>query len=98
MKIKELKELLKEQGNEYYDIEVYKYTFDNHKSIHTDYITSIEDYNDNTEVEDYQLMNEEDYNNSILANSSKQADFEEWYDDKDAIVLVVIMKENDGEE
>lgn len=92
MKINELKELLKEQGKEYYDIEIYKYAFNNHKSIHTDYITSIENYDDNTEIEDYQLMNEEEYSNTILANSCKKADFEEWYGKKNAIVLIIIIK------
>ena len=92
MKIKKLKELLKEQGKEYYDIEVYEYKFNESKSIHTDYIKYIENYTENDEINDYRLMNEEEYNNTILANSCKKADFEEWYDDKDAIVLVVIVK------
>ena len=91
MKIKELKELLKKQKKEYVDIEVYKFNSIK-KSIHTDYINSVENYTDEYEIEDYELMNEYDYNHSILANACEEANFSEWYDDNNAIVLVIILK------
>ena len=92
MTIKELKELLEEQGREYVNMEVYSYLFSNH-SIHTDSIKSVEEYSDDDEVIDYELMNEEDYQRTILANSCDIADFAEWYDDANAIVLIVIIDE-----
>ncbi len=38
-----------------------------------------------------ELMDEEEYGNTILANSSMYADFEDWYGCKDAKVLVVVL-------
>ena len=40
---------------------------------------------------DVQLMDEQEYDDTILANSSMCADFEDWYGDKDAKVLVVVL-------
>lgn len=45
------------------------------------------------EVLSFELMTEEDYNNSILANSSETADFLTWYDDKDVKILCIAVKE-----
>lgn len=40
-------------------------------------------------------MDEEDYQHSILANSCEVADFAQWYDDKDAKVLVMMLAEDE---
>ena len=40
---------------------------------------------------DVQLMDEEEYANTILANSSMDADFADWYGNNDAKVLVVVL-------
>ena len=40
-------------------------------------------------------MNEEEYNNTIEANSCDVANFETWYGNKDAVVLVIILNENE---
>lgn len=91
MTIKEVKEMYDKQ---YKDVEVYepnssgKY-YPNH--FHTDNCKCVDEYTDESEVGLYELMDEEDYNNSIMANSSEYADFEEWYDNKDAKVLCIML-------
>ena len=94
MTIGELKELLKEHGKEYCDIEVFVPTSCKlDKPFHTDSIQGTDDYNDNSKVLDYEIMDEEDYGTSVLANSCVRADFEEWYDDKNAKVLCILIDE-----
>lgn len=44
------------------------------------------------EVGLYELMNEEEYNNTLMANGDIYADFEDWYGDKDAKVLCIMIK------
>ena len=94
MTIKELKELLKEQGKKYMDIEVYRYKSNKH-IIHTDFIDWVEDYTDDSKVFDYELMDEDEYNETILANSGIQADFCEWYLKDKAKVLIIILEKGD---
>lgn len=62
-------------------IEVYRFRGEM-RIFHTDFIENIDEYyNKNSymdcEVESYQLMDEEDYNNSILANACFSEEFEE---------------------
>jgi len=91
MTIKELKEMYEGQ---YEDIEIYSPLsvgehYPNH--FHTDNCRYAEEYSDESKVGLYELMDEEDYNHSIMANASDYADFEEWYDDKDAKVLCIMI-------
>ena len=51
-----------------------------------------QNYDDDMEVGLYELMDEEEYNNTIMANCDIYADFEDWYGDKDAKVLCVMIK------
>ena len=44
-----------------------------------------------------QLMGEEEYNHTLLANSSMSADFEDWYGNRDAKVLVVALSHESAE-
>lgn len=86
-----IKELLKKCENEYYSFEIYKIEGD---KFHTDFIKNIDnEYSikelKEMEVKDYELMNEEDYNNTILTNSCENANFEELYGKKDAVILVI---------
>jgi hypothetical protein len=91
MTIGELKERLKKQGTEYCDIEVFVKACSNSRlTFRTDDIRGIDDYNDNSKVLDYRIMDEKDYDTSILANGCIRADFEEWYDDKNAKVLCIM--------
>ena len=68
---------------------------DNRVHIHTDHINGIDD-NVVCEAEvvlESKLMDEEDYNTSIYCNCGMVADFEEEYGDKNAKVLVIIVKQ-----
>lgn len=92
MTIKEVKEMYKGQ---YCEIEVYKPNsggnhYPNH--FHTDNCKFTEEFTDESEVELYELMDEEDYNHSIMANTSEYADFEGWYGNKEVKVLCIMLK------
>lgn len=93
-----VKELIKEQYNDSIaDFEVWAYVGKVHK-IHGDFITNLDEvfskekYQD-CEVVSWEIMDQERYANSIVANSIENADFEMWYDDKDAKVLVIVIGE-----
>ena len=92
MTIKEVKEMYKGQ---YDELEVYSTWnvgehYPNH--FHTDNCKSTEEYTDESEVGLYELMDEEDYNRSIMANASDYADFGELYDNKGAKILCIMIK------
>lgn len=93
-----VKELIKEQYNDNIaDFEVWAYVGKVHK-IHGDFITNLDEvfskekYQD-CEVVSWEIMDQERYANSIVANSIEAADFEMWYDNKDAKVLVIVIGE-----
>ena len=68
---------------------------DNRVKIHTDHLNWIDD-NDVCEAEvvlEAELMDEEEYNTSVYCNCGMVANFEELYGDKDAKVLVIIVKQ-----
>jgi hypothetical protein len=86
MKIKDVEEMHK---GEYTEMEVYRNFASNRPGFHTDRIRSVDDYTEDTEVIEYELADEEKYNQTILANAGPTADFNEWYDNKDAKILLV---------
>lgn len=95
MTIKEVKEMYKGQ---YDDFEVYKANsvgehYPTH--FHTDNCRFVDEdpevYTDESEVGLWDLMDEVDYNNSIMANTSDYANFDMWYNKKDAKVLCVML-------
>lgn len=86
MTIREVKERFKDK---YADIEVYIDSFQHKAGFHTDRIQSIDDFTDSDEAIEYSLMDESEYSDSILANHSESADFDSWYGDSDAKVLVI---------
>lgn len=94
MTIKEMKE---KYAGQYVDVEVYEFT-SKRKSVHTDFVASVDDYTDETKVDDFysELMDEDRYNESICANCG-EADFSEWYDDSDAKILVIVLEETKDE-
>ena len=88
--------ITEEYKGQYAEVEVYQ-SSDMIRSLHSDFITCIsasnsEELYENLDVAHHELMDEKAYNESILANSCESADFETWYNDKDAKVLVVIVK------
>ena len=98
MKVYELLDLYK---GEYVDLEIYE-LFSKNKGFHTDNLEcclsscySIELLK-NLEVLGYWLMNEGDYNSEIMANTCENADFLEWYEDKNAKVLVLAVKRDEN--
>lgn len=77
-----------------YEPEAYEQTNNGRDYFHTDSIKSIElgDIWNYEELVTSEWMNEERYNNSILANASISADFDEWYGDSDAEVFCVLVR------
>lgn len=97
MTIKDVKELFK---NEFEEIEVFKANSHGRyypNRFHTDNCSATEDYSDESEVGLYELMDEEDYNNSIMANINDYARFEEWYGNKEAKVLCIMLADCEDE-
>jgi len=102
MKIKTLKEMYKGQ---YADIEVYRANGTGEYypcRFHTDNCNVVdeEEFNDNSQVGFYELMDEEMYRNTIYANNQLEFDFEEWFG-KNAQVLCIMLADiqecEDGE-
>ena len=90
-------EIKKMYEGRYADIEFYKSRFNN-RIIHTDYIEYIEDVSDDAPVKDFELMDEERYNFSVLANCCGETDFKTWYGSSEARVLVVIVADDYNED
>ena len=98
MTIKDAKEMYK---NEYADIEVYEPLSTGRfypKSFHTDNCRSTDNYNEDTEVKLVELMDEDDYNDTLLANTDIHVDFEDLYGNKNAKVLCVMIDKKTGDE
>lgn len=87
MTVKEIKELDSIKG-QYSDIEVYRNYNSDKMGFHTDRIQSVESYSEAEEVTEYQLMDEEDYNNSICANTSLS--FSDLYNPEEKILIIKI--------
>lgn len=92
---KNIEEIRKLYKGDYEECEVYKSTVTEqfYKGIHTDSIEYIEELPKIYKILDYELMNEEDYNTTVLANSSETYDFEKLYGNKNAKVLVIVIEE-----
>lgn len=91
-------DLLKEEVEKCACVELYGYV-NHHHSFHTDNIVPLDDelnfkelYCTDINEIDFEVMDEDDYNNTVLANACESADFEELYGDKNAKVLVVVLK------
>ena len=89
-----LKEILEENNDRYY-VEVYVPKFGNNDShayrFHTDFVDCIEDYTGEEEVIREVLMDREDYNNSVLANTSERA--EDYMEENERILCVLVKHE-----
>ena len=84
----------KEEARNAVEVEVYRWYNGKRHIVHTDSIVSIdemlEDFDDDTPCDCY-LMDENEYEHAILANSSIRADFADWYGDPNAKILIVIL-------
>lgn len=95
---KTVKEIIDEvyaSSKEITNFEVWKYSDKTHR-LHTDFIENLDgiyskEQYENLMVDDYYIMDEHYYDETICANGCVRADFEEWYDNKDAKVLVIMI-------
>lgn len=91
-------ELIEQEKDSFDTFEVWKY-LDKTRRLHTDFIKNLdEEYGEDVwgkvEVKDFYIMDEEEYDETILINSSERADFTMWYGKKDAKVLVILLDYN----
>ena len=84
------------QENNCEEIEVYCYADETHRQ-HTDFIKFVcfggdREFDSIPEnaIDSYEIMGEEEYDNTICANTSG-ADFDEWFNNKDAKIMVVML-------
>ena len=98
MTIAEVKELYR---GKYVNLEVYRslssgHCYPNH--FHTDNCVELGDsspngeYTEDMEAVLYELMNQDEYNNTLMANCNIYADFNDWYGNKNAKVLCIMIK------
>lgn len=92
-KIKDVLKRYEGYGEKWADVEVYKPNttgkhYPNH--FHTDNCSYTEDWTEDSYVKLVDLMDEEDYNNTVQANCDS-ADFEEWFGDKNAKILCMML-------
>ena len=98
MTIAEVKELYK---GEYVDLEVYKtlsngYDYPNY--FHANNCVELGngspdgDYTEDMEVGLYELLDQDEYNNTFMSNCDIYADFADWYGNKDVKVLCIMIK------
>lgn len=92
-----LKEVEELYSGQYIDLEVYRPASIGKyypKVFHTDNARPyMDEPEEDLEIGLYELMDEETYNQTLLANTFEYADFEDWYGDKSAKVLVVMTME-----
>lgn len=91
-------EIIEKENGNYAEVEVWQYTDKSHR-LHSDFIRNIDgqyaiDCYEFCEAHDYRIMDEEEYNATVLANTSEYADFDSWYGNKDAKVLVIMIDHN----
>lgn len=87
-----IKEIMDNYDGEFNAVEVFE-SKNNRKSFHTDQIQALDDsmYSLSDEVLDYELMDEEDYNNTVCANSS--VSFSDVYEDNDKVLVILVQPE-----
>ena len=89
MTVKEAKESkLSKEANE---IDVFRknnYGYTSSVPFHTDFFTEVEEYDPEEEIDSMELMDKEDYSNSVLANSS--ISFGDMFNDTDKILCILL--------
>lgn len=92
MNINEIKEI--EKRSKYASVEVYEQLeLDNGYyswNFHGDYIRELEDYTGLEEVERWAIMDEDEYNNSILVNCC--VSFSDIFEKNDKILVILLKK------
>lgn len=87
MEIKTVKEVKEMYKNEFDYVEVYKTTCGKADHFHTDNCIEV-DYEEDTLVYMWELMDEWEYNHSILANTDFS--FDDIFDKNDKILVMMI--------
>lgn len=92
-----LKDLLKKEINQASDVEIYQYRGKRH-DIHTDFVDYIDKSVNDIDIDsfndlEFELMDQERYNNTIMANCSDYMNFEDLYGDPESKVLVIVLPE-----
>lgn len=88
MNINEIKNIEK---NNYTNVEVYKETNKGYSMAwHGDFLKEIENYTGLEKVERWTIMDEDDYNNSILVNCC--VSFDDIYEKKEKILVILLKK------
>ena len=93
MKKEELIKMM--ESGRYAAVEIYRST-SRRNELHTDYIKhecdTLNQLPDNYEINcDWFELDQDDYNDTILANTCDSADFQKQYGDADALVFVVLI-------
>lgn len=92
-----VKEILKKYyTKDITDFEVYIDKYEPKLGFRTDYIQGVEDYSDNDKVIDFEIMDKDEYSNSILANS--RISWEDYGFDDDDKILVIKIEQIDWDE
>ncbi len=67
--------------------------------FHSDHVTDpiIGDYPEDAECGLWELLSEEEYNDSVMANVSDSADFEGWFGDKNAKILCLMLTDSESD-
>lgn len=89
-----IKEIMDNYDGEFSAVEVFE-SKNNRRSFHTDQIQALDDsmYSLSAEAIDYELMDKEDYNRTICANSS--ISFSDAYEDDDIVLVILVQPERE---
>ena len=89
-----IQEIMDNNDGEFSAVEVFE-SKNNRRSFHTDQIQALDDsmYSLSDEAIDYELMDKEDYNRTICANSS--ISFSDAYEDDDIVLVILVQPERE---
>lgn len=83
-----LKDIIANHIGSFADVEFYKDKFEKRIGFHTDRIEYIDEFTGDEEIVEWELMDEELYNNTILANCDSR--FTDFYDSEDKILVIKV--------
>lgn len=96
IKMDTIKDIKQRYSGEYADVEVYRMSSRSENHFHTDNCSFVDEgYSGSTPVMLYDLMDEEDYNNSINANTDGFDDFSEFYEENAKVLVIGLYPDFD---
>lgn len=84
----EVEDIMEMYEGKFTEIEFYKDKFGKRYGFHTDRIEYVDEFEGNEEVIEYDLMDEELYNNTILANCNER--FTNFFDSGDKVLVIKV--------